>query len=42
MVIKGPGVVELHSASRSDLSDDHVTTSGESLLERIKNRRMVV
>ena len=42
VVIKGPGVVELHSASRSDLSDDHVTTSGESLLERIKNRRMVV
>ena len=42
VVIKGPGVVELHSVSKVDSSVNNVMTSGESLLERMKNRRMVV
>ena len=42
VVIKGPGAVELRSASKVDSSVNNVTTSGETLLERIKNRRMVI
>ena len=42
VVIKDPGVVELRRDSTTDVPGSNATTPAESLLERMKNRRMVV
>ena len=42
MVIKGPGVVELHRESTTASVEESTDTSADSLLERMKNRRKMI